>query len=65
MRPVIIALVLLGAVLLQAPVLVGLTILALCVVTALENVAVPVRASRSIRPPAPLIAVRLLRGPPH
>ena len=65
MRTVLIGLVLFAAIVLPAPLLVALTLVALCTIAPAAAAIGRVNDPERVRATAPLISVRLLRGPPR
>ena len=64
-RTVLIAVVLFAAILLPAPLLVALTLVAFCTIAPAAAAMATVNGPERARATAPLISVRLLRGPPR
>ncbi|HET7704481.1 MAG TPA: hypothetical protein VFM36_00200 [Thermoanaerobaculia bacterium] len=65
MRTILIAVVILAAILLPAPLLVALTLVAFCTIAGAATATGRVNDPERVRVTPPLIAVRLLRGPPR
>jgi hypothetical protein len=65
MRTVTIAVVLFAAIILPAPLLVALTLVSLCTIASEASAIGRVNDPERVRATAPLISVRLLRGPPR
>jgi hypothetical protein len=65
MRTVTIAVLLFAAIVLPAPLLVALTLVAFCTIAPVAAVIGHVNDPESVRVTTPLISFRLLRGPPR